>query len=77
MQDTDSAGTRSARAPPGHVTEAQQLETWEDEGGQPELSKEIANETETRCAPQGWISGRSVARVSSTAAAHSRIREIE
>jgi CheY-like chemotaxis protein len=34
----DSGSTRSAHVPPVHVTEAQQLETWEDEGGQPELS---------------------------------------
>jgi CheY-like chemotaxis protein len=39
---TDSGSTRSARAPPVHVTEAQQLETWEDEGGRSELSTEPA-----------------------------------
>jgi CheY-like chemotaxis protein len=33
----DSASPRSAQVPPAHVTEAQQLESWEDEGGQPEL----------------------------------------
>jgi PleD family two-component response regulator len=38
----DSAGPRSAQVPPVHVTEAQQLETWEDEGGQSELSTEPA-----------------------------------
>jgi hypothetical protein len=30
----DSASSRRAQAPV-HVTEAQQLETWEDEGGRP------------------------------------------
>jgi len=34
----DSASPRSAQVPPVHVTEAQQLETWEDEGGRPGLS---------------------------------------
>lgn len=38
----DSGSTGSARAPPVHVTEAQQLETWEDEGGRSELSTEPA-----------------------------------
>jgi CheY-like chemotaxis protein len=33
----DSASPRSAQVPPVHATEAQQLETWEDEGGQPGL----------------------------------------
>jgi CheY-like chemotaxis protein len=33
----DSAGPRSAQVAPVRVTEAQQLETWEDEGGQPAL----------------------------------------
>jgi|SRR5579862_2790935 len=38
----DSGTTRSARAPPTHVKEEQQLETWEDEGGRSELSTEPA-----------------------------------
>jgi len=37
-KQTDSVSTRSAQVPPVHVSEAQQLETWEDEGGRPELS---------------------------------------
>ena len=36
-QRGDSAAGRSVPAPPVHVTEAQQLETWEDEGGRPGL----------------------------------------
>jgi CheY-like chemotaxis protein len=36
----DSGSSRSAQVPPVHPKEAQQLETWEDEGGQPELSTE-------------------------------------
>ena len=34
----DFGSTRTARVPPLHVREPQQLETWEDEGGQPEPS---------------------------------------
>ncbi|MGB6603090.1 MAG: response regulator [Steroidobacteraceae bacterium] len=34
----DSGTAHSAQVPPVHVTESQQLETWQDEGGQPELS---------------------------------------
>lgn len=34
-QRGDSAAGRSVPAPPVHVTEAQQLEAWEDEGGRP------------------------------------------
>jgi len=33
----DSASPRSAQVPPVDVTEAQQLETWEDDGGRPGL----------------------------------------
>jgi CheY-like chemotaxis protein len=36
-KDRDSASPRRAQVPPVHVTEAQQLETWEDEGGRPGL----------------------------------------
>jgi PleD family two-component response regulator len=38
----DLGSTRSARTPPVHAKEEQQLETWEDEGGQSELSTEPA-----------------------------------
>jgi CheY-like chemotaxis protein len=38
----DFGSTRSARTPPVHVKDEHQLETWEDEGGQPELSTEPA-----------------------------------
>ena len=38
----DSGSTRSARAPPVHVTEDKQLDAWEDEGGRSELSTEPA-----------------------------------
>jgi PleD family two-component response regulator len=37
-----SASARSAHVPPVQVTEAQQLETWEDDGGQPELCAQPA-----------------------------------
>src|SRR5579862_1415765 len=36
----DSGSSRSAPVPPVHANEAQQLEIWEDEGGQSELSTE-------------------------------------
>ena len=36
----DSGRPRSQQVPPVRVNEAQQLEIWEDEGGQPELSTE-------------------------------------
>lgn len=36
----DSRDLRSAQVQPVHVTETQQLEIWEDEGGQPEPSTE-------------------------------------
>lgn len=36
----DSGSSRSAQVPPVHANEAQQLEIWEDEGGQSELSTE-------------------------------------
>ena len=36
----DSASTPSVRVLPLHVKEAQRLEAWEDEGGQPALSTE-------------------------------------
>ena len=36
----DSGSTRGARVAPEHLKEAQQLETWEDEGGHTELSVE-------------------------------------
>jgi len=38
----DSGSTGSARTPPVQVKEEQQLETWEGEGGQSELSTEPA-----------------------------------
>jgi CheY-like chemotaxis protein len=38
----DSGSTRSRPAPPVHVKEEQQLDTWEDEGGRSELSTEPA-----------------------------------